>query len=101
MKEDSGHAGAVEEAPYYETRLKCFQDLYEPCSMDEAETYFDDVKLRDFFGCESRSFSTDGLVNYRDALINRGYQEWPCPWLHGKMCFPVKERWCESEEIKD
>ena len=92
-------APSVEEAPYYETRVKAFVDLYVSCWMDEAEEYFDDVKLRDFFGCERVEFQKDGLVNYREALINCGYREWPCPWLYGKMCFPVKERWCEAEEI--
>lgn len=91
----NGGGGMVEEAPYYESRIGVFQDMYEPCSMAEAEEFFDDVKLRDFFGCESREFMTDGLPNYRGALIDLGYQEYPCPWLYGKMCFPVKTRWTE------
>ena len=88
-------AGMLEEAPYYATRVQTFYDLYEPASMQDAEEYFDDIKLRDFFGCEHREFTTDGLPAYRDELINLGYKEYPCPWLNNKLCFPVKERFAE------
>lgn len=97
VKSNSG--GAVEQAPFYQSRLKVFIDMYETCSMDQAEEYFDDIKLRDFFGCQSREFTTDGLPSYREALINQGYYEYPCPWLHGCMVFPVKNRWADAEEV--
>lgn len=89
----------VEEAPYYESRVQTFIDLYESSSMELADEFFDDIKLRDFFGCESRDFMSDGLPSYREQLINHGYREYPCPWLHGKLCFPVKNRWCEATEV--
>ena len=85
--------GMIEEAPYYESRVQRFLDMYMPSSMESADAYFDDIKLRDFFGCESREFMKDGLVKYREALIGLGFVEMPCLWLGGKMCFPVKERW--------
>lgn len=92
----------VEEAPFWESRVKLFCDLYEPCSPEEATEFFDDIKLRDFFGCEQADFQTDGLKNYREALLNarHPYKEWSCPWLYGKMCFPVKERWTDGKEVK-
>ncbi len=93
---NNAQGGPVEEAPYYESRVITFTDLYESCSMDVATEFFDDIKLRDFFGCERAEFTTDGLVSYRDALIGFGYKEYPCPWLHGKMCFPVKERFADA-----
>ena len=99
VKSNNG-GGAVEVAPFYQSRVKAFLDIYEPCSMDQAEEYFDDIKLRDFFGCQSREFTTDGLPAYRDELLNLGYKEHPCPWLHGCMVFPVKSRWVEAEETQ-
>lgn len=90
--------GMVEVAPFYESRVRNFASMYESCGIEEAEEFFDDVKLRDFFGCESREFMTDGLPSYRERLINMGYKEVPLPWLGGKMCFPVKMRWTEAVE---
>lgn len=90
--------GMVEVAPFYESRVGNFISMYESCGIEEAEEFFDDVKLRDFFGCESREFMTDGLPSYRERLINSGYKEVPLPWLGGKMCFPVKMRWTEAVE---
>lgn len=92
--------GMVELAPFYQTRVQAFFDMFEPCSMEDAEEYFDDIKLRDFFGCQTREFTTDGLPAYREELINLGYKEYPCPWLHHILCFPVKNRWAEVEEIE-
>ena len=86
-------SGMVEVAPFYESRVSNFTSMYESCGIEEA-----DVKLRDFFGCESREFMTDGLPSYRERLINCGYKEVPLPWLGGKMSFPVKMRWTEAVE---
>lgn len=91
---------SVEEAPNYPSRIQLFLDLWESCGLADAEEFFDDVKLRDFFGCESQEFMTDGLPNYRADLLDMGYKEYPCPWLHGKLCMPVKSRWCEADEVK-
>lgn len=92
----------VEEAPFWQNRVDVFCSLYESCSPEEATEYFDDIKLRDFFGCESADFQTDGLRNYREALLNASppFREWSCPWLYGKMCFPVKERFADAKEVK-
>lgn len=90
--------GMVEVAPFYQSRVQVFVDMYESCSMDDAEEFFDDVKLRDFFGCQRQEFTTDGLPSYREALLNSGYREDPCPWLFGCMVFPVKMRWAEVFE---
>lgn len=68
--------------------------------MLEADEYYDDVKLRDFFGCESQQYVKDGLWEYREALLSRGFIEQPCLWLGGKMCFPVKENFVECREVK-
>ena len=67
--------------------------------MLEADEYYDDVKLRDFFGCESQQYVKDGLWEYRDELLRRGFIEQPCLWLGGKMCFPVKENFVECREV--
>ena len=86
-----GSVAPVEEAPYYESRVRQFMDLYESCSPSQATEFFDDVKLRDFFGCEHSDYQTEGLKAYREELLNH-YMEWSCPWLNGKQCFPVRER---------
>ena len=38
--------GMVEVAPFYESRVRNFVSMYESCSIEEAEEFFDDVKLR-------------------------------------------------------
>ena len=95
-QKSQGGGGMVEVAPYYESRVENFVSMYETCDIEEAEEFFDDVKLRDFFGCESREFMRDGLPSYREQLIKEGYKEVPLPWLGGKMCFPVRMRWTEA-----
>lgn len=99
IPKNNNGGGAVELAPFYKSRVKLFFDMYEPSDMDHADEYFDDIKLREFFGCESRDFTTDGLPSYREELIGLAYPEYPCPWLHGRLVFPVKNRFCEAEEL--
>ena len=81
----------VEEAPYYDSRIQQFIDMWEGCSPDDATEFFDDIMLRDFFGCEHSDYQKDGLSKYREELL-KYYTEWSCPWLNGKQCFPVRER---------
>ena len=100
IRKMNNEESCIEESRYIESRVELFCTLYVPSGMLEADEYYDDVKLRDFFGCESQQYVKDGLWEYRDELLSRGFIEQPCLWLGGKMCFPVKENFVECREVR-